>query len=100
MHFVRKLYHIDIIYMTRANVNQRQKCAPVALDAMQLDCATRICDILMCKICCQILNFGVEFFTVGGQENYFLVSICRNRTCKTFENRSTDNVFMAKMNFE
>ena len=58
----------------------------------------------MCKIWRQILNFWGEFFTVGGQEKYFLVSItisiCRNMTCKNFENRSTDNVFMAKMNFE
>ena len=58
----------------------------------------------MCKNCRQILNFSGEFFTVGGQEKDFLVcikiSICRNRTCKNFENWSTDNVFMAKMNFE
>ena len=30
---------------------------------------------LMCKTLRQILIFGGEFFTVGGQENYFLVSI-------------------------
>ena len=39
----------------------------------------------------------------GGQEKYFLVSIlisiC-NKTCKKFENRSTDKVIMAKMKFE
>ena len=27
------------------------------------------------------------------------ISICPNRTCKTFENRSKHKVFMAKMNF-
>ena len=49
-----------------------------------------------------ILNFSGKFFTVGGQEKYFLVkiwiSICRNRTCKKFENRSTDNIFIAEIN--
>ena len=44
--------------------------------------------------------FRGEFLSVGGQEEYFLVSIkiliCPNRTCK---NRSTDKVVMAKMNF-
>ena len=28
------------------------------------------------------------------------ISICPNKTCKNFENRSTDKVFMVKMNFE
>ena len=31
--------------------------------------------VLMCKIRRQILNFWGEFFTVEGQEKYFLVSI-------------------------
>ena len=47
---------------------------------------------------------GRIFLIVGGQEKYFhvsiQVSICRNRTFKDFENRSTDDGFMAKINFE
>ena len=27
-------------------------------------------------------------------------AVCPNRTCKNFENRFTDKVLMAKMNFE
>ena len=42
-----------------------------------------------------MLNFWRDFLTDGGQERYFLVSIwvsvCRNRTCKNFENGSILN---------
>ena len=38
------------------------------------------------------------------EESYFhmkiLVLVCPNRTCKNFENRSADEVLLAKMNFE
>ena len=58
----------------------------------------------MCYFESQILDFRGEFLSFGGQEKYFLVSIlisiCPNKTCKTFENRSADKVFMAKINFE
>ena len=54
----------------------------------------------MCDSKCLILVFREEFMSVGGQEEYFLVSIkilvCPYRTCK---NWLTDKVFMAKMNF-
>ena len=59
---------------------------------------------LMCDFLSQVLDFRGEFLSFGGQEKYFHVSIqisiCPNKTCKNFENRSTDKVFMAKMNFE
>ena len=48
-------------------------------------------------------DFLREYLTAGRQGKYFLfciwISICRNRTCKFFENRSKINVFMAKMNY-
>ena len=60
-------------------------------------------NMLMCDFSCLILDFRGEFLSVGGEEKYFLdsikISICPNRTCKHFENGSTDKVFMAKMNF-
>ena len=52
----------------------------------------------------QIMNFWREFLTVRRQGKSFQfgswISICRNRTCKNFENRSKTNVFMSKKNFE
>ena len=36
-----------------------------------------------------------EYFLVS-----ILISIGPNKTCNNFENRSTDKVFMAKINFE
>ena len=48
--------------------------------------------VLMCKNCPQIMIFLREFFTAGRQGKCFLfsslISICRNRTCKIFGNRS------------
>ena len=59
---------------------------------------------LKCKNLPQIMNFWREFLTAGRQEKCFQfsswISICCNRTCKNFENRSKTNVFMSEMNFE
>ena len=49
------------------------------------------------------MSFWSEFFTFGGQEKCFIVSImisirC-NMTRKIFENRSADNISIAKMSF-
>ena len=61
--------------------------------------------MLKCKKRPLIMNFWRDFFlTAGRQEKKFpfsiWVSFCRNRTGKDFANRSKNNVFMAKMNFE
>ena len=49
--------------------------------------------------------FGENFCLLEGSKNIFLSAsrsefVLGNKTCKNFENRSTDKVFMAKMNFE
>ena len=63
--------------------------------------AREISSVLMWKINIRFLIFGENFLLLEGRKSiFFSASICRNRTCKFFENRSTDNVFMAKMNFE
>ena len=61
--------------------------------------------LLMCKIWCQTLNFGGEFFTVGGQKKIIFLSASRSQfvaigPTTIVENRCMDNIFMAKMNFE
>ena len=48
--------------------------------------------------------FGGEFLSFGGREKRFLVgiwiSVCPNSTFKSFEGRSTDEVFVTGMSFE
>ena len=49
------------------------------------------------------MNIWEEVLSGGGQEKYFHdsleISICSNRTRKTFENWSTDKVFIVNRNF-
>ena len=51
-----------------------------------------------------IMVFHRKFLNWGRQKIYFhvkiLILVCPNRTCKNFENRLTNKVFMAKINFD
>ena len=80
----------------------------IQVNSIQIDLATlsnlnKVCILSKVQKLTSDNEFLARIFDCWGAGKMFLfcnwISICRNRTCKNFENRSKTNVFMAKIIF-